>query len=104
MKDPYEAQAMILFAGVIAESKVTGRMNWGGATQDLIAIRSMARRSTSNDKQAEKLQQKWWDKTEYWFDDPFWKIVDVIAKELIEKRSLSGRAVRHWFDQLAPKE
>jgi hypothetical protein len=30
-----------------------------------------------------------------------WNAVDQIAAELIEKKSISGRAARHYFEQAA---
>lgn len=96
IKDMTEVQALILFAGIVAEARHTGSYNWGGAQQDMYGIRQLARSRGGNDKQVERLQQRWLDKTEYLMDDEaIWNAIDAVAKELILKRSISGRAVQH---------
>jgi len=38
--------------------------------------------------------QRWLDKAEYLLDDePTWRAITEVARELLEKKSLSGRAV-----------
>ena len=94
IKDEIEVQALILLAGVVSEARRTGVYNWRGAQQDMQGVRRLARFRASTEKQEERLQQRWLDKAEYLLDDePTWKAVTEVARELLEKKSLSGRAV-----------
>jgi len=101
-KDSLEVHALILFAGVIAEFKHTQKYNWGGAEQDMIGIRQLARSRGATDKQVERIQQRWFDKVHHMLDDTItWKAIDRIAIELLDKKCLSGRAVKHWIDYVS---
>lgn len=100
IKDEVEVQALILYAGVASEARKTGFYNWHGAQQDLQGIRRLARYRASTEKQEERLQQRWLDKVEYMLDDEStWNAVVEVAKELLQKRSLSGRTVTHILNQ-----
>lgn len=100
IKDTLEAQALILLAGVVAEARIVGRYNWPGAQQDMIGVRQLARYRGATDKQVERLQQRWLDKTEHLVDDPdTWLAIERVAEELVSKKSLSGRAVQHIVDR-----
>lgn len=100
IKDALEAQALILLAGVVAEARIVGRYNWPGAQQDMIGVRQLARYRGATDKQVERLQQRWLDKTEHLVDDPdTWLAIERVAEELVTKKSLSGRAVQHIVDR-----
>jgi ATP-dependent Zn protease len=94
IKDEIEVQALILLAGVVSEARRTGEYNWRGAQQDMQGVRRLARFRASTEKQEERLQQRWLDKAEYLLDDePTWRAITEVARELLEKKSLSGRAV-----------
>ena len=94
IKDEVEVQALILLAGVVSEARRTGVYNWRGAQQDMQGVRRLARFRASSEKQEERLQQRWLDKAEYLLDDePTWQAVTEVARVLLEKKSLSGRAV-----------
>ncbi len=100
IKDVLETQALILFAGVVAEARIVGKYNWAGAQQDMLGIRQLSRQRGSSEKQIERIQQRWLDKTEYLVDDEdTWKAITQVAKELVEKKSLSGRAVKHIVER-----
>ena len=100
VQDEMETQALIQFAGLISEAKYTGRYNWGGAQQDLIQIRQLARYRGSSEKQMERLQRRWMDKTEYLLsDDNTWSLVERLARELVEHKTLSGRFVVNLVEQ-----
>ncbi len=100
IKDEVEVQALILLAGVVSEARKTGFYNWNGAQQDMQGIRRLARFRASSEKQEERLQQRWLDKAEYLMDDEAtWNAITEVAKELLEKKSLSGRAVAHILSQ-----
>lgn len=101
IKDTLEAQALILLAGVVAEARIVGRYNWPGAQQDMIGVRQLARYRGATDKQVERLQQRWLDKTEHLVDDPdTWLAIERVAEELVAKKLLSGRAVQHIVDRI----
>lgn len=94
IKDEVEVQALILLAGVVSEARRTGVYNWRGAQQDMQGVRRLARFRASTEKQEERLQQRWLDKAEYLLDDDgTWKAVTEVVRELLDKKSLSGRAV-----------
>jgi ATP-dependent Zn protease len=100
IKDEVEVHALILLAGVASEARITGFFNWNGAQQDLQGIRRLARFRATTERQEERLQQRWLDKVEYMLDDEStWKAIADVAKELLEKRSLSGRTVAHILNQ-----
>lgn len=101
IQDEVETLALIHFAGLISEAKLTGKHNWAGAQQDLIQIRQLARYRGSSEKQVERLQRRWMDKTEYLLsDDQTWIMVERLAKELVERKTVSGRFVVHLVEQL----
>lgn len=98
--DWLEDEVLILFAGMVAESKFTGRYCERGASSDLAAIRRLLSSRARNEKQLEKLERRMLNKTEYVLDElANEKAVESIAKELIEKETISGRAVRHFLNQ-----
>ena len=99
-RDPMEDEVLILLAGMVAESRVTGRYCQLGASQDLLLVESLlsANRAT-NERQLQRLAQRLVDKTENLLNgaEPS-KAIELIANELIEKETISGRAVRHFLD------
>jgi hypothetical protein len=100
IQDEVETQALIQFAGLISEAKHTGKYNWGGAQQDLIHIRQLARYRGSSEKQVERIQRRWMDKTDYLLsDDQTWNLVERLAKELVERKTVSGRFVANLVEQ-----
>lgn len=100
IKDAVEVQALILLAGVVAEARIVGRYNWPGAQQDMVGVRQLARYRGATEKQVERLQHRWLDKTEHLLDAPdTWLAIERVAEELIAKKSLSGRAVQHIVDR-----
>jgi ATP-dependent Zn protease len=105
VKDFTEAQALILFAGVVAESRVTGHYNWAGANTDMIGIRTLSRQHNATEKKSERLQKAWLEKTEYFFDDEqLWACVERVAQSLLEKGTISGRMVQHLYDETVDED
>lgn len=52
------------------------------------------------DRQLERLERRLLDKTEHLLcDEGHAKAIELIAGELIQKTTISGRAVRHFFEQ-----
>ena len=95
-KDWLEDEVLILLAGMVAESHLTDHYCDMGASQDLRVVRRLLESRANNEKQLEKLERRMLDKTEHLLaDESHAKAIELIAKELIEKETISGRAVQH---------
>lgn len=100
--DPVEVDILILLGGVAAEACYTGEYAWGGAQQDLRAVRSMTMQRANGEKQVARLERRLLDKVEHLLADPaVWRATELIAAELLRCTTISGRAARHLFDQAA---
>lgn len=100
-QDRLEADILILLAGVVAEAIHSGSHNWTGAALDLQSVRRLAV-MRSGQGQAEKLTRRLLAKTRHLLQQTRnWNAVDQIAAELLEKKSISGRSARHYFEQTA---
>ena len=90
---------MILYAGMVAESGFTKQYCQFGAAQDLREVRQLLGRTRArNERQLEKLEQRLLDKTEHALNDEVHlAAIEMEAKELLEKETISGRAVEHFF-------
>lgn len=100
--DPLEVEILILLGGLAAEACYTGEYAWGGAQQDLRAVRSLTMRRAGGEKQIERLERRLLDKVEHLLADPaVWRATELIAAELLRSTTISGRAARHLFDQAA---
>ncbi len=98
-KNVLEDEVLILFAGMVAEARFTGQYCQQGATQDLRAIRRLLDHRAGSESQFERLARRLRDKTEHLLGhEGQAKAVELIAGELVEKRTISGRAVRHLFE------
>jgi ATP-dependent Zn protease len=96
VQDKLEAEILILLAGMAAEGRKSGRYNVQGAAQDLQAVERLALARSGNSRQATKLVHKMLDKTQHLLaNKATWAAVKVIADELIEHESISGRAAKH---------
>lgn len=100
-KDWLEDEALIFFAGMVAESHFTGQYCEQGAGQDLRIVRKLLSRTrAASQRQLEKLERRLLDKTEYLLaEEQHSKAIQLVASELIEKSTISGRAVAHLFNQ-----
>lgn len=95
-----EDDVLILFAGMVAESQFTGHYCQRGAAEDLRLIERLLENRVSTQKQFDRLHRRLLDKTEHELaDDANSKAVELIANELIEKETISGRAARHFYRQ-----
>jgi hypothetical protein len=96
VQDKLEAEILILLAGMAAEGRKSGRYNIQGASQDLRNVEKLAMARSGNPRQASKLVHKLLDKTQHLLSNKStWTAVKVIADELIEHESISGRAAKH---------
>lgn len=100
-RDWLEDEVLILLAGMVAQSQLTGDYCRNGAAQDLAAVRRLLEQArATNERQLERLEQRMIDKCEHLLaDEAACKAVESIAVELLKKTTISGRAVRHLVEQ-----
>ena len=104
-QDWLEDEMIILLAGMVAESQLTGQYCTAGAAQDLRAVRRLAQTRSGNERQVERTERRALSKTEYLLSDKqHWQAVEAIAKELLEHQTISGRAARHHYQQAISAE
>jgi len=100
--DPLETEILVLLGGLAAEARYTGRYCLSGAAQDLRSVRSLAQMRAAGQKQVERLERRLLNKAENILDQPgIWSATERIAGELLRLTTISGRAVRHLFEQAA---
>ncbi len=99
--DPLEDEVLILLAGMVAESQWSGQYCRQGASQDLRAVRRLLSHDRAHkERQLERLEQRLIDKTEHLLcDAAAVEAIRSVASALVEKTTLSGRAVRHLLTQ-----
>lgn len=98
--DLLEDEVLILFAGMVAESRLTGQYCHEGAAQDLRMIQRLLQNRAGSVKQLERLQRRLLDKTEHLLDDQAHaNAIELIADRLVQDETVSGRAVRHYYKQ-----
>ena len=99
-QDYFEIEALILLGGLVSEARYTGEYNWGGAQQDLRALRRLSLARIDTEQKAERLERRLLGKTSHHLDQPgHWEAVESVASELIKSKMMSGRAARHLFDE-----
>ncbi len=98
-EDWLESEILISLAGAAAEARHTGAYAWEGAIADLRTVRRLAVQRAS-ERQAERLERRLIAKVEHLLNQAgHWRAVELIAVELLRCETISGRAVRHLFDQ-----
>jgi ATP-dependent Zn protease len=98
--DYFEKEALVLLAGLLSEARITGKLNWNGARQDVLNLRKLISARVGTEKAAERLERRLFDKTEHYLSQAgIWEAIEKIAKELLQHRSISGRSARHVYDQ-----
>ncbi len=103
-KDVLEDDILILLAGMVAEAKFTGQYCQRGAAQDLRGVNRLLQQRGGSERQLQRLHRRMLDKAEYLLSDATNSAaVDRVAKELLERTTISGRSVRYLFDQQASK-
>ena len=99
-KDWLEDEVMILMAGMVAESQITGQYCAAGAAQDLRFVRRFLQSRAEGERQVERLERRLLSKTENHLSDrALWSAIEKIAAELLKNQTISGRAARHLFDE-----
>ena len=97
--DWIEAEILIALAGPFAEAKFTGVFDERGSARDLRVVRKYAE-DRVGERQVERYERRMLAKAEYLFaDEGTWAAVEAIAKEMMDKGTISGRAARHLFEQ-----
>ena len=98
--DRLEEDVMILLAGMVGESRLTGQYCTDGAAQDLAFVERLLSTRASNERQLERLTRRMLDKTEHVLAAKGHAMaIELVAEELVRKVTVSGRAVRHFFQQ-----
>jgi ATP-dependent Zn protease len=101
--DFIEQEILISLAGMAAEARLTGRYDRGGAGRDLRYVRTLALQRAS-EKQLDRYERRMLAKVENLMsDEALWAAVESIAKELMKRGQISGRAAVHLF-KLATKD
>lgn len=97
-KDWIEDEVLILMAGMIGESIVSGQFHLAAASSDQRAISKLIERRATNQKQFDRLKRRMFDKAQHILDSPICKTaIDDIVADLMSKKTISGRAVRHHY-------
>jgi hypothetical protein len=98
--DWLEDEVLILLAGMVAEARFTDEYCQFGAAQDLRHVRRLLQNRANNDRQLERLERRLLDKTEHLLsDDANARALQLIAAELEQKTTISGRTARHLYQQ-----
>jgi hypothetical protein len=92
-------EVLILLAGMVAEARYTGKYCTRGAAEDLLAIRRLLEHRAGDDRQLERIQKRLLDKAEYVLSDAAHALaIEWVARELVERGTVSGKSVRHFFE------
>lgn len=101
-KDAIEDEVLILLSGMVAESHYTNKYSQIGAAQDLMMVRRQLMNRAQSEKKLERLTSRLLHKTEHLLaEDTNRRAIKLIAQELLERETISGRTVRHFLDQAA---
>jgi hypothetical protein len=99
-EDWLEREILISLGGIAAEARHTGHYAWDGAARDQRYIRSLSIQRAGGERHAERLERRLLSKAEHLlFQEGHWQAVELIAAELLRCGRISGRAVRHLFEQ-----
>ncbi|MDA1012834.1 MAG: cell division protein FtsH [Planctomycetota bacterium] len=97
-QDQLEDEVLILLAGMVAESRFTGRYCTEGAAHDLRSVEQLLSMRATNERHIQKLARRMLNKTEHVLGgEQHAKAIEAVAQELLRKETISGRAVRHHF-------
>lgn len=97
-----EDEVLILLAGMVAEARFTGQYCEQGAQRDLTDIRRLLLSRGKSVTQCERLERRLLEKAEHILrDQGRAQAIELVARELIAKETISGRAVRHFYSQAA---
>lgn len=98
-KDQLEDDVLVLLAGMVSESRFIGVYCPAGASQDLREVSARLCTRAASQRQHETLLKRMLSKTEHILNDEAnLEAIRAITKELLEKTTISGRAVKHHFE------
>ena len=98
-EDWLEREILIALGGIAAEARHTGNYSWDSAARDQQYVRRLAVQR-AGERRAERLERRLLAKAEYLLaDEDSWKVVELIAAELMQRGEISGRTARHLFDR-----
>lgn len=98
-EDWLEREALMALGGIAAEARHTGIYAWEHAVRDRQHVRGLAVQRVG-ERQAERLERRLLAKVEHLLGkEGNWRAVELIARELVLRGEISGRAVRHLFEQ-----
>jgi ATP-dependent Zn protease len=98
-KDQLEDDVLVLLAGMVSEARFTGVYCPNGASQDLRDVSARLCTRAASQRQHERLLKRMLAKTEHILnDEAHLDAIRAITKDLLEKTTISGRAVKHHFE------
>ena len=98
-EDWIEREMLISLGGLAAEARHTGSYAWDQADRDLRYVRDLAEQR-AGPRRAERLERRLLAKAEHLLaKEAHWQAVERIAAELLRRGTVSGRAVRHFFEE-----
>jgi ATP-dependent Zn protease len=97
-----EHQIMTCFAGHAAELAFSGRKSWKGASSDNHEAVNLASYLCGSVKQTEVYLNWMWERTFDWVKQPLhWRVIRVVAENLLTKKNLKAHEVRRIIYNLA---
>jgi hypothetical protein len=98
-EDWLEREILIALGGVAAEARYTGIYAWDAAARDQQYVHRLAVQR-AGERRAERLERRMLAKAEHLLaDDGPWRAVELISRELLSRREISGRTARHLFER-----
>jgi hypothetical protein len=98
-EDWIEREMLIALGGLAAEARHTDNYAWDQADRDLQYVRDLAV-ERAGPRRAERLERRLLAKAEHLLaKEGHWRAVERIAAELLRRGTVSGRAVRHFFEE-----
>ena len=102
--DDIEDDALILIAGMVAESHFTGRYNEGGARQDLIYVQRLFESRSRTERELSRNLKRLLNKAEHILSEPICEMaIESIAEQLESQTSIGGRQARHLYKMAEQK-
>ncbi len=102
--DWVDREMQISLAGIAAEIRHLGKADARGAQDDLRRSLDLATERSGHADRAERLMRRMLDRTLHLLDQPgHWPAVLLMMSQLIEKETISGRAVRHLVEESIKK-
>lgn len=98
-RDSIEDDALVLIAGMVAESMVTGRYCEQGARQDLFAVQRLLESRSRTERELARNMRRLIDKAEHILAEPACELaIQRLAEQLLESTSVGGRQAKHLFN------